>query len=86
MSFGEVTFDVIMDEKMLAYQEMFDWMKLLVENESKLSQDRASYSEILVTVGPETKTGGEKSDPALTVNWASAVAGPLRLGSRDNTL
>lgn len=46
MSFGEVTFDVIMDEKMLAYQEMFDWMKFLVENESKLSQDRASYSEI----------------------------------------
>lgn len=41
LRFGEVTFSVILDENMTSYQEMYDWMQLLVETPTVSAMDRS---------------------------------------------
>lgn len=41
LNFGEVTFSVILDEDMRSYQEMYDWMQLLVNTPNKNATDRS---------------------------------------------
>lgn len=40
LRFGEVSFSVILDEDMKSYQEMYDWMQLLVENPNTRPTER----------------------------------------------
>lgn len=53
LEFGEVTFDMILDEDMAAYTEMFIWMKRLVEHKytTKLTKtDELPASEADITL------------------------------------
>jgi len=59
ITFGTVTMDVLMDENMNVYQEMYDWIKRLVETNHRQNTGRlytrdtdalASYSDITVSV------------------------------------
>lgn len=52
--FGELQCNIIMDENMTAYTEMYDWMKALVETSAVSSLDRTAtqrptYADITVT-------------------------------------
>jgi len=58
LSFGSVTMDVLMDENMNVYQEIYDWMRRLVEQQHKANtgrmfsgeDDLSSYCDITVSV------------------------------------
>ena len=58
LSFGTLTMDVLMDENMNVYQEMYDWMRRLVQEKHKANtgrmfsgeDDLASYCDITVSV------------------------------------
>jgi len=59
LSFGTVSMDILMDENMNVYQEIYDWMKRLVEEEHKANTGRmrttdadaqASYCDIRISV------------------------------------
>lgn len=41
LTFGELQCNIIMDEDMTAYQEMYDWMKALVETSETSPRDRS---------------------------------------------
>lgn len=43
LNFEEVTFDIILDENMAAYVEMYDWLKKLVEEANKGQNERGIY-------------------------------------------
>lgn len=40
LTFDEVTFDIILDEDMSAYTEMYEWLKRLVEEKNKTQSQR----------------------------------------------
>jgi len=44
LEFGTVTFDLVMDEDMKAYEEVYDWMKRMVEDEHQTSGRMVSPS------------------------------------------
>lgn len=52
--FGELSANIILDENMNAYTEMYDWMKRLVENPNTSELDRgttpSTYADITVSV------------------------------------
>ena len=58
LSFGSVTMDILMDENMNVYQEIYDWMRRLVEEQHKANtgrmfsgeDDLSSYCDITVSV------------------------------------
>lgn len=58
LSFGSVTMDILMDENMNVYQEIYDWMRRLVEQQHKSNtgrmfsgeDDLSSYCDITVSV------------------------------------
>ena len=59
ISFGTLTMDILMDENMRVYEEMYDWIKRLVETNHRQNTGRlytqnsdslASYCDITVSV------------------------------------
>lgn len=42
LTFGELQFNIIMDENMTAYQEMYDWLEQIVETNKINAADRAA--------------------------------------------
>lgn len=53
LQFSEVSFDFLMDEGMVGYTEVYDWMERSVETPHKLSDDRTEpsfYADIEVFV------------------------------------
>lgn len=58
INFGTLTMDILMDENMNVYQEIYDWMHRLVETETKANtgrmfsgdDDLSSYCDIRVSV------------------------------------
>lgn len=54
LTFGELTANIILDENMNAYLEMYNWMKRLVENPNTSELDRdgqpSTFADITVSV------------------------------------
>ena len=44
LQFSEVSFDFLMDENMVGYSEVYDWMERSVEQKHKLKSDRDEVS------------------------------------------
>lgn len=79
---GSVTMDIILDENMEAYKEMYDWMNRLVNEEHKLSSRRfttdrntpvpTSYCDIVVSILTSA------NNPNKTITYRNGV--PISIG------
>jgi len=50
IQFGTVTFDVLLDEEMNVYSEIYNWMEQIVETKHKLNSTLSDYCDIRVKV------------------------------------
>jgi hypothetical protein len=50
LEFGQLSMDVLLDENMHSYRELYNWVERIVETKHKLSGDESFYHDITVSV------------------------------------
>lgn len=75
IEFGEVTMDVLMDEEMEAYLEIYDWMNRLINKplDNKVENDIPSSADAIV------KVLNSKNNVSKTIRYIDCI--PISLGN-----